>query len=229
MSVTDSRHDARRHDVSAHGDSHDASQTGHRFAGDGSWLTAVRFSLLMAVVLGLLYPLVVVGLGQLGFSHPANGSLLLDGEGRVVGSSLVGQRFTSERYFQGRPSAVDYAAGAVAGSNLAPSNPALRERAEADARQIIARDGVELGQIPVDLLTASGSGIDPDISPEAARIQVDRIARVRGLTPSAVTALVDRYSDSDDWLGQPTVNVLALNLALDGIDLAGDIETRSSS
>ncbi|OLO08881.1 potassium-transporting ATPase subunit C [Salinicola sp. MH3R3-1] len=180
-------------------------------------MTAIRFSLLMAVVLGLLYPLVVVGLGQLGFSHQANGSLLADAEGRVIGSSLVGQRFTSERYFQGRPSAVDYAADAVGGSNLAPSNPALRERAEADARQITARDGVEPGRIPVDLVTASGSGIDPAISPEAAAIQVARVARVRGLAPSAVTTLVERYSDSGR-LGQPTVNVLALNLALDAIE-----------
>lgn len=213
MSVTDSRHD-----VSAHGDPHETSQAAHRFAGSGSWLTAIRFSLLMAVVLGLLYPLVVVGLGQLGFSHQANGSLLADAEGRVIGSSLVGQQFTSERYFQGRPSAVDYAADAVGGSNLAPSNPALRERAEADAGQITARDGVEPGRIPVDLLTASGSGIDPAISSEAAAIQVDRVARARGLTPSAVTALVERYSDSGGWLGQPTVNVLALNLALDAIE-----------
>ncbi|WP_110643184.1 potassium-transporting ATPase subunit KdpC [Salinicola sp. CPA57] len=216
MSVTDSRHDISAH--GAQGDPHEASHATQRSAGNGSWLTAVRFSLLMAVVLGLLYPLVVVGLGQLGFSHQANGSLLADAEGRVIGSSLVGQRFTSERYFQGRPSAVDYAAGAVGGSNLAPSNPALRERAEADAGQITARDGVEPGRIPVDLLTASGSGIDPAISPEAAAIQVDRVARARGLSPSAVTALVERYSDSGGWLGQPTVNVLALNLALDAIE-----------
>lgn len=181
----------------------------------GGAATALRFTLLMAGLLGLLYPLVVVGLGQLAFPHQANGSLLSDREGRVVGSSLIGQRFTGDRYFQGRPSAVDYAADAVAGSNLAPSNPALRQRAEADARRITARDGVPPGRIPADLLTASGSGVDPHISPEAAAIQVARIARVRGLAPSAVTALVERYSDRGD-LGEPRVNVLALNLALDG-------------
>lgn len=180
-------------------------------------LTALRFTLLMAVLLGLLYPLVVVGLGQLAFPYQANGSLLSDREGRIVGSALVGQRFTSDRYFQGRPSAVDYAADAVAGSNLAPSNPALRERAEADARRIQTRDGVEPGRIPVDLLTASGSGVDPDISPAAAAIQVDRVARARGLAPSAVTALVERYSDSGGF-DQPTVDVLGLNRALDSLE-----------
>lgn len=180
-------------------------------------LTALRFTLLMAVLLGLLYPLVVVGLGQLAFPYQANGSLLSDREGRIVGSALVGQRFTSNRYFQGRPSAVDYASDAVAGSNLAPSNPALRERAEADARRIETRDGVEPGRIPVDLLTASGSGVDPDISPAAAAIQIDRVARARGLSPSAVTALVERYSDSGG-LDQPTVDVLGLNLALDSLE-----------
>lgn len=182
------------------------------------WLTAIRFMVIMVVLLGLIYPLVVVGLGQIGFSHQADGSLLADSSGRIVGSSLVGQPFTSDRYFQGRPSAVAYAADSVGGSNLAPSNPELRARVERDARHIAARDGVEPGRIPADLLTASGSGIDMDISPEAARIQIDRVARTRGMEPAAVAALVERYSDDGGLFGQPKVDVLALNLALDGIE-----------
>ncbi len=219
MSATDSGHDAPRHDAAVHGAHASPAEASHsllRYAGPGSWLTAARFSLLMAVLLGLLYPLVVVGVGQLGFSHQANGSLLADAQGRVIGSSLVGQAFTSDRYFQGRPSAVDYAADTLGGSNLAPSNPALRQRAEADARRITARDGVAPGRIPVDLLTASGSGIDPHISPQAAAIQVARVAHARGLREADVRGLVARYSESGG-LGQPRVAVLPLNLALDGI------------
>ncbi|WIX32814.1 potassium-transporting ATPase subunit KdpC [Salinicola sp. JS01] len=184
-------------------------------AGAG-WGSALRFTFAMALLLGLLYPLAVVGLGQWLFPHQANASLLADPEGRVLGSTLVGQAFTGERYFQGRPSAVDYAADTLGGSNLAPSNPALRQRVEADAKRITARDGVAPGRIPGDLLTASGSGVDPHISPQAAAIQIARVARARGLREADVRALVARYSDSGGF-GQPRVAVLPLNLALDGI------------
>lgn len=182
-----------------------------------SWLTALRFTVLMALALGLIYPLIAVGLSQVWFPHQASGSLIADDQGRVVGSTLVGQQFGNDRYFQGRPSAVDYAADGVGGSNLAPSNPELRERAEADAARISARDGVAPGQIPADLLSASGSGIDPHISPAAAEIQVERVAQVRSMDPQAVRALVERYRDSGGLVGEPVVNVLKLNLALDGI------------
>ncbi|MFC0269562.1 potassium-transporting ATPase subunit KdpC [Kushneria aurantia] len=178
------------------------------------WLTTLRLTLVMALLLGLAYPLVVVTLGQLWFPHQANGSLLADSKGRVVGSALVGQAFTSDRYFQGRPSAVDYAADQLGGSNLAPSNPALRQRVLSDARRITARDGVAVGEIPVDLLTASGSGIDPDISMAGAELQMARIARVRGMAVKDVQALVARYGRRDG-----NINVLRLNLALDGIDI----------
>lgn len=187
-------------------------------AGGASLATAFRFTLLMAGLLGVIYPLVVVGVGQLAFPHQANGSLLVDDAGRVVGSPLVGQRFTDARYFQGRPSAVDYAADAIAGSNLAPSNPALRHRAEADARRISSRDGIEPGRIPADLLSASGSGIDPHISPEGAAVQVGRVARERGLDPAIVSDLIERTRANEPGFEQPVVNVLALNLALDAID-----------
>ncbi|MDX2005222.1 MAG: potassium-transporting ATPase subunit KdpC [Meiothermus sp.] len=176
----------------------------------GTW---VRFALVFMVLCGLVYPVLTTLLGGVLFPAQARGSLLEQG-GRVVGSGLIGQPFSSERYFIGRPSAAGYDPRAAAGSNLATSNPALRERVQADANTVAQREGIAVDQIPPDLLAASGSGLDPHISPEAARIQVARVARARGLTPQQVQRLVDAHTERG-FLGNPRVNVLRLNLALD--------------
>lgn len=180
------------------------------------WRPAVRTALVLILFCGGLYPLVATLVGGLLFSHQATGSLIL-AKGRVIGSSLVGQPVAAESYFHGRPSAAGYDPFGVAGSNLAPSNPDLRARAEQQAQAVAAREGVAVEDIPVDLVAASGSGIDPHLSPAAARLQVARIARVRGLAEEQVFDLVQRHTEGPVWgvLGQPRVNVLHLNLALD--------------
>ena len=182
------------------------------------WTIALRAGLLLVVLCGGVYPAVTTLIAQGLFPGQATGSLI-ELDGRVVGSRLVGQPFESERYFQGRPSAVGYDPIQVSGSNLAPSNPALRARAQTTSRAIQEREGVSAAAIPVDLIAASGSGIDPHISPAAARLQVDRIARARGLPPAQVAALVEAETRRP-WfgdVGRPRVNVLELNLALDGL------------
>lgn len=185
----------------------------------GSPLTWLLFAVVFVVLGGLVYPVVTALLGGLLFPVQANGSLI-ERNGRAVGSSLVGQSFSGERYFIGRPSAAGrgYDPTSVSGSNLAPSNPALRERATATSQEIAEREGVTPDRIPVDLISASGSGIDPHISPAAAELQVARVARVRGLAPERVRELVRENTEGRTFgvLGQERVNVLELNLALDG-------------
>lgn len=181
-----------------------------------SWLSALRCGLVLIVLCGGLYPLVTTTVVGTLFSHQATGSLIERG-GVVVGSALVGQRFVSDHYFHGRPSASDHDPFDVGGSNLAPSNPELRERLEQDAHRIAALEGIALTEIPVDLLAASGSGIDPHISPAAAAVQIDRVARARNVDRSVVEAAVEAHTEGA-WLGvfgQPRVNVLKLNLSLD--------------
>lgn len=180
------------------------------------WLGALRGAIVLTVVCGGIYPLVATSLGSLLFPFQATGSLI-DIDGRTVGSTLVGQPFRAAGYFHGRPSACGYDPTAMAGSNLAPSNPALRARALRTARAISQRDGAATDRIPVDLVAASGSGIDPDISPAAALLQVTAVAQARGLPPSRVRALVERHIQPPQWgiLGEPRVDVLPLNLALD--------------
>lgn len=186
--------------------------------GSGGWLRALRFSLLVIVFFGLGFPIIAAFIGELLFPAQARGSLI-ERDGVVVGSSLVAQSFTSDRYFQPRPSAANYDPKALAGSNWAPSNPALRERIAASSAEISQRDGVATKDIPSDLITVSGSGIDPHISPAAARLQVVRIAKLRTLDPARVQALVDSQTQSPTFgvLGQSRVNVLELNLALDAL------------
>ncbi|PTA69077.1 potassium-transporting ATPase subunit KdpC [Deinococcus arcticus] len=184
--------------------------------GFSSWL---RFALLWLVLGGLAYPALTTVTAHTLFPRQANGSLLTK-NGRVVGSALVGQPFRGEAYFIGRPSAAGtgYDPVNVSGSNLAVSNPALRERVQAAAQAIAAREGVTPGQIPADLLTASGSGIDPHISPAGADLQVARVARARGLDAAQVRALVTQATERAPLgLGQRGVNVLRLNLALDAL------------
>lgn len=178
-----------------------------------------------SVLTGLAYPALVTGLAQLAFPAQAHGSLLTV-EGRVVGSSLVGQPFDAPRYFWGRPSAtarVPYDGAASAGSNLGPGNPRLAEAVRARVAALRAADASPPGPVPVDLVTASASGLDPDVSPAAARWQVRRVARARGLDEAVVAALVERHVEGR-WLGvwgEPRVNVLRLNLALDALSAGG--------
>jgi len=175
---------------------------------------AIVMTILFAILLGLVYPLAMTGIAQAIFPHQANGSLIRDASGRAVGSAIVGQAFTGARYFHTRPSAAGkgYDGQASSGSNLGPTSQALADRVRADVAAA-RRDGAT-GAIPADLVTASGSGLDPDLSPAAARAQAPRIARVRHLPLSRVEALIAQGTD-DPLLGDPHVNVLALNRALD--------------
>jgi potassium-transporting ATPase KdpC subunit len=185
----------------------------------GNVLTWLRFTLLFLILCGLIYPVVTTFIAGALFPRQANGSLI-ERNGVIVGSSLVGQSFQSSQYFMGRPSAAGdgYNPVSVSGSNWAASNPSLRERAAATSAEIAEREGVNPEQIPGDLIAASGSGIDPHISPEAAALQVSRIAEARGLTVEQVQMLVTVYTERNSLgLGMPAVNVLELNLALDEV------------
>lgn len=175
---------------------------------------AIVMTLLFAALLGLGYPLAMTGIGQVLFPAQANGSLIRDDAGRVIGSGVVGQAFTTERYFRTRPSAAGkgYDGLASSGSNLGPTSKALIDRVAVDAAKQRG-EGVN-GPLPADLVTASGSGLDPDLSPAAALAQAPRIARVRGIGVDAVRKLVADGTEPS-LLGDPTVNVLALNRALD--------------
>ena len=174
---------------------------------------AIVMTILFAALLGLAYPLAMTGIGQALFPSQANGSLVT-ANGRVIGSTVVGQAFTSDRYFQTRPSAAGkgYDGLASSGSNLGPASQALVDRVTPDIAKRRA-EGVT-GAMPADLVTASGSGLDPDLSPAAALAQAPRIARVRGLPVDAVRAIVTKATE-DSILGEPHVNVLAINRALD--------------
>lgn len=173
---------------------------------------AFLLTLLFALLLGVAYPLVLTGAGQLLFPAQANGSLVRDDAGTVRGSMLLGQAFAGDRYFQGRPSAAGngYDPLASSGSNFGPASKKLVDRVTADQKRLGAG-------APADLLQASGSGLDPEISPEAARFQVVRVAKARGIAPDRVVQLVDANVQERLFglIGEPRVNVLALNQALD--------------
>jgi K+-transporting ATPase ATPase C chain len=180
--------------------------------------------LVLTIVTGVIYPLAVTGVGALLFPRAAGGSLI-ERQGRTVGSRLIGQPFDDPRYFWGRPSAtgpVAYDAAASSGSNLGPTNPAKFEAVRARVEALRAADPGQTAPIPIDLVTAAGSGLDPDISPAAAAFQVPRVARSRGLDEADVRRLVAAATRERDLglLGEPRVNVLALNLALDERDAA---------
>ena len=174
---------------------------------------AIVMTVLFALLLGIGYPLAMTGIGQAIFPHQANGSLVTVG-GKVVGSEVVGQAFVADRYFQTRPSAAGkgYDGLASSGSNLGPTAKALVDRVKPDVAKRHA-EGVP-GPLPADLVTASGSGLDPDLSPAAALAQAPRVAKVRNLPVERVHALVDANTDTS-MFGDPHVNVLALNRALD--------------
>jgi K+-transporting ATPase ATPase C chain len=182
----------------------------------GSLGTWIVFTVLTFVLGGLLYPAVTTLVAGAVFPAQANGSLITSG-GKVVGSALIGQPFSGDRYFIGRISAAGngYDPAAASGSNLAGSNPALRERVQADSAAIAKREGVSPARIPADLITASGSGLDPHISPASAAIQVARVARARDLRPVQVQQAVSAATELGGLIGQDRVNVLRLNLALD--------------
>jgi potassium-transporting ATPase KdpC subunit len=177
------------------------------------------------VLVGLAYPLLVFGIGQAAFGHRADGSLVRGADGRVVGSSLIGQAMDAPGYFWGRPSAAGdgYDASASGASNLGPTSRALADAVQERIDALLAANpGKTVADIPAELVTASGSGLDPDISPAAARFQVDRVAAARRLDPEQVRELVREHTQGRalGFLGEPRVNVLQLNLALDAVAAA---------
>lgn len=182
---------------------------------------SVVMLLLMTVLLGIGYPLVITGAAQLLFPHQANGSLITK-DGKPIGSELIGQYFDDPRYFWGRPSATspqpDNGTGS-SGSNQGPTNPALRDAVQQRIESLHKADPGNTAPVPVDLVTASGSGLDPQISPAAAQYQIARVARVRHLSVEQVQALVAKFTQGRQLglLGEPGVNVLQLNLALDAL------------
>ena len=182
---------------------------------------ALMMLLILTVLTGVMYPLAVTGLAHLLFPTQANGSLMTR-DGKVIGSELIGQYFDEPQYFWGRPSATSpypYNTAASSGSNLGPTNPVLIEAVKTRVAALRAADPGDEAPVPVDLVTASGSGLDPHISPAAALYQVHRVARVRGVQESQVEDLVALHTEERQFglLGEPRVNVLKLNLALDGL------------
>jgi K+-transporting ATPase ATPase C chain len=181
-------------------------------------VTSVLYTIVTVIVLGLIYPLVIWGIGALIFPHQANGSYV-EVNGKVVGSEIIGQLWTKPQYFQGRPSAAGkgYDPTSTGGTNLAPTSKKLIDATKATIAALKKANPDAIGEPPMDLVTSSASGIDPDISPEAAAWQIPRVAKARNMSPAAVKAIVDAHVTGRTFgvLGEPRVNVLDLNLALD--------------
>ncbi len=195
-----------------------AEASGDVSAGHSVWGTSIRFTIVTVLLLGLGYPFLLTGLAELVFPHRANGSLVVR-NGRVIGSELIAQSFTSDRYFHPRPSAAGngYDATSSGGSNLAQSNAKLAQRIQADIDKLQQQNPGK--SVPIDMVTTSGSGLDPDITPDNAYYQASRVARARGLSENAVRVLIARHIEDRTLglLGEPRVNVLELNLDLDNL------------
>ena len=184
-----------------------------------TFVIALRATLVTLVLTGILYPLGMTALAQVLFPSAANGSLAKDESGKVVGSRLLGQTFTNPAYFQPRPSAAGngYDPLASGGSNFGPTSAKLQERIKADLARLRKENPEATGNVPVELVTTSGSGLDPHLSPAAARWQIPRVARARGVSVARITASLDEAIAGRDlgFLGEPTIDVLELNLAMD--------------
>ena len=183
-----------------------------------NFVTAVLMTFVTTILLGLAYPLVVTGLAQVIFPDKANGQLIRNADGTIMGSRLIGQPFSSPGYFRSRPSAAGsngYDASASSGSNIGPTNPKLIDRVKVDVDKLQAENPGK--PVPIDLVTTSGSGLDPHISPAAAEFQVPRVARERGMSEEALRQIVAAHTEGRQFgfLGEPRVNVLELNLDLD--------------
>ncbi|WP_425411754.1 potassium-transporting ATPase subunit KdpC [Methylomicrobium lacus] len=183
---------------------------------------AVMMLLIWTLLTGVMYPALVTGLAHVLFPNQANGSILRDKQDKAVGSALIGQPFSGNSYFWGRPSATapyPYNAGASSGSNLGPTNPALADAVKHRIEALQAADPENKAPVPVDLVTASGSGLDPHISPAAAEFQIKRIANARHIDPKKLQEMVRMHTEGRQWgfLGEPRINVLTLNLALNAM------------
>ncbi|MFH5181399.1 potassium-transporting ATPase subunit KdpC [Paenibacillus sp. TAB 01] len=180
----------------------------------------LRLSVVFIVLCGILYPLVCTGVAQALMPGRAGGSLIQNSQGQIVGSELIGQAFTDPAYFHGRISSIDYKAEASGSNNYAPSNPELLKRTEQSIQDWVKNNpDVPVSRLPIDLITNSGSGLDPHISPQSAEAQVPRVSKLTGLSSAQLEKLVADHTQGRDWglFGEPRVNVLELNLALDGL------------
>ncbi|MGM0880149.1 MAG: potassium-transporting ATPase subunit KdpC [Bacillota bacterium] len=178
---------------------------------------SIRISILFMLICGIIYPLASTGAAQLLFPHQANGSLLKDSNGEVTGSELIGQSFSDPAFFQGRVSSIEYNAAGSGSNNFAPSNPALIERTKASVEEWKANNpDVPVAQVPIALITNSGSGLDPHITPQSAAVQIPRISKLTGLPAAELEAIVKEHTEGRDLglFGDERVNVLKLNLAL---------------
>jgi K+-transporting ATPase ATPase C chain len=184
-------------------------------------LQSIRALIVLTAITGVAYPLLVTGIAQFAFPEKANGSLI-EKDGKVLGSSLIGQPFADPKYFWSRPSATSpmpYNGGSSSGSNQGPTNPALKEAVEGRVKALRETGGDPSKPVPVDLVTASGSGLDPHISPAAAEYQATRVAKQRGIAEEKVRSLIESHTEGRTFgfLGERRVNVLVLNLALDAL------------